>query len=80
VEAPTKLGGVTLTVGGSAAFIDYVGLNQVNAQVPMNVGMDQQPVILYTELGTTPTYSLSISTAEAGLFTPPSFNIGGNNT
>src|SRR4029077_6613726 len=37
ISAPTSLDGTKVTIGGQAAFIDYISPSQVNAQVPSNI-------------------------------------------
>jgi len=43
-QAPTALGGTTVTVGGKSAFVDFVSPGQVNVQVPSDVAAGTQPV------------------------------------
>jgi uncharacterized protein (TIGR03437 family) len=68
---PTALGGTTVTIGGHAAFIDYVSPGQVNAQVPSNVGSGPQPVVVMTPGGTSLPYTITVNTVEPGLLAPP---------
>ena len=42
VNAPTKLDGTIVTIGGQLAFIDFISPVQVNALVPSNVGTGPQ--------------------------------------
>src|ERR1700722_14223442 len=42
LTAPTTLDGVTVTIGGQPAYIDYISANQIDAQVPYNVAPGQQ--------------------------------------
>jgi len=51
VFAPTKLGGVTVSVGGRAAFVNYISANQINAQVPAGGNPGPQPLIVTTPTG-----------------------------
>lgn len=76
-NAPTSLQGVTVTVNGTNAFIDYVSSTQVNAQVPGGVGTGPATVILtYNNQPSSP-YSLTLNALEPGLLTTSQFNIGG---
>jgi uncharacterized protein (TIGR03437 family) len=77
VNAPTILGGTTVTIGGQSAFIDYVSSVQVNAQVPSGVAIGPQPLVLSTAAGASAAYSVTVKAIEPGLLAPPSFEIGG---
>ncbi len=76
-NAPTKLQGVSLTVNGQSAFIDYVSAGQVNAQIPSGVGTGPATVILTTSSGPSAPYTLTLNALEPGLLAPSSFTIGG---
>lgn len=78
VNAPTKLDGTTVTIGGISAFIDYISPTQVNAQVPSGVATGSQPLIVTTDSGgASASYSLTVNATEPGLLAPPSFKVGG---
>ena len=47
VNAPTTLNGTSVTIGGLAAFVDYVSPTQVNVQVPGGVTPGSQPLVRY---------------------------------
>ena len=76
-NAPTSLDGVSVTIGGQAAYIDYISSGQVNALVPSNVVTGSQPVIVTTALGTSAPYPITVNATEPGLLAPASFDIGG---
>ena len=76
-NAPTALGGTTVTVGGQSAFVDYVSPNQVNAQVPSNIGSGPQKVIVTTPGGTSAAYTVTVNQVEPGLLALPLFNVNG---
>ena len=76
-NAPTALGGTTVTVGGQSAFIDYVSPAQVNAQVPSNIGSGPQKVIVTTPGGTSAAYTVTVNQVEPGLLALPLFNVNG---
>ncbi|MGA7235432.1 MAG: choice-of-anchor V domain-containing protein [Bryobacteraceae bacterium] len=76
-NAPTELQGVSLTVNGVNAFIDYVSATQVNAQVPAGVGTGPATMILTNSNGTSAPYTLTLNALEPGLLTTSSFLIGG---
>jgi uncharacterized protein (TIGR03437 family) len=73
-QAPTALGGTTVTVGGKNAFIDYVSPGQVNAQVPSDIETGQQPVVVTTAGGTSPAYTVTVNALEPGLLAPSEFS------
>ena len=75
--APQALGGTTVTVGGQAAFVEYVSTGQVNVQVPSNVATSPQPLILTTPAGASAVYTATVSATEPGLLAPALFLIGG---
>jgi uncharacterized protein (TIGR03437 family) len=73
--APTALGGTTVTIGGRSAFIDYVSPGQVNAQVPSNVSLGSQPVVISTPGGNSQPYSIMVNLTEPGLLSPSVFGL-----
>ncbi len=77
VNGPTKLGGTSVTIGGQAAFIDYVSPTQVNAQVPGGVGATTQQLVVTTAAGSSPPFTVTVNTSQPGLLAPSNFNIGG---
>jgi uncharacterized protein (TIGR03437 family) len=76
-NAPTKLQGVSVTINGQSAFLDYVSAGQVNAQIPNGVGTGPGTVILTTSSGSSPAYTLTLNALEPGLLAPSNFTIGG---
>jgi len=77
VFAPTKLGGVTVSVGGRAAFVNYISANQINAQVPAGENPGPQPLIVTTPTGASAPFKITADTVKPGLLAPASFTIGG---
>ena len=77
-NAPTSLDGVFVTIGGQAAFVDYISPTQVNAQLPSNIatGGALELTVTYAN-GTSAPVSVAVNPAEPGLLAPPSFQIGG---
>jgi uncharacterized protein (TIGR03437 family) len=76
-NAPTKLQGVSVTINGQSAFVDYVSAGQVNAQIPNGVGTGPATVILTTSSGSSSAYTLTLNALEPGLLAPSNFTIGG---
>jgi len=76
--APTSLDGVSVTIGGKAAFVNFVSPGQVNVQVPADVptGASAPVVVSYKGLSSDPVL-LPVNVQSAGLLAPPSFNIFG---
>jgi len=77
IEAPTALGGDTVTIGGQSTFVDFISPLQVNAQAPSNVATGPQPVVITTPGGTSAPFTPTVNATEAGLDAPISFNLGG---
>jgi uncharacterized protein (TIGR03437 family) len=77
-NAPTMVGGTTVTVGGESLFIDYVSPGQVNGQVPSDVAAGPQQVIVTNAAGSSPPFTITVNATEPGLLAPPgSFVISG---
>ncbi len=76
-QAPTTLDGTGVTIGGQAAFVDFISGGQVNAQVASNTPTGSQTLTVKTPAGTTSSYTVTVNSIEPGLLAPPSFNVGG---
>jgi len=50
-NAPQSLDGTSVTIGGQPAYISYISPEQINAQVPTNIGTGAQPLIVKTAGG-----------------------------
>ncbi len=77
VNAPTSLDGTSVTVGGEAAFVDYISPGQVNAQVPSNAGTGLQQITVTTAGGTSSPFNITVNPVEPGLLAPASFDLNG---
>ena len=75
--APIALDGTRVTIGGQSAYIAYISPNQINAQVPSNVGTGPQTVTVGNPAGTSNTYKINVAATQPGLWAPPAFTIGG---
>lgn len=76
MNAPTSLDGTTVTIGGKAAFIDYISPGQVNALIPSDTPAGTQQLTITGPAGTSAAYSITINPAQPGLLAPPNFKIG----
>jgi uncharacterized protein (TIGR03437 family) len=76
VDAPTSLGGTSVTIGGQAAFVDYVSSGQVNVQVPSGVGNNTQPVVVTTAAGGSTAFAVNVAATSPGLLAPPAPSTG----
>jgi uncharacterized protein (TIGR03437 family) len=74
-NAPTSVGGTTVTVGGESLFIDYVSPGQVNGQVPSGVPTGPQQVIVTTAAGSSAPFTINVNAVEPGLLAPSAFKI-----
>jgi uncharacterized protein (TIGR03437 family) len=77
VQAPSALGGTTVTVAGKPAFVDFVSPGQVNVQVPSGVAAGTQALIVTTAGGSSLAYSVTVKALEPGLLAPPAFILKG---
>lgn len=77
VVAPTILGGVTVSIGGQAAYLDYVSTGQIDAQVPSNTPLGSVPVTISTANGTSDPFWLVVNPTQPGLLAPPNFVVDG---
>jgi uncharacterized protein (TIGR03437 family) len=67
VNAPMSLDGTNVTIAGQNAILSYISTGQVNAQVPPNVPLGSQPLVVSTGAGASATYPMSISSTHPGL-------------
>jgi uncharacterized protein (TIGR03437 family) len=78
-NAPTALNGVSVSIGGQAAFVDYVSAGQVNAQLPSNIATGGVLQLTVTNAnGASAPVNLTVNPTEPGLLAPASFLIGKN--
>jgi len=76
-RAPTTLEGVTVTIGGMPAFVNFVSPTQVNAQVPAVVSVgDPLSVIVGRGGGTSPVVRIDMRRLAPGLLAPAAFKPG----
>jgi uncharacterized protein (TIGR03437 family) len=78
-NAPTMLDGVSVSIGGQAAFVDYVSAAQVNAQLPSNISTGGALQLTVTNAnGASTPVNITVNATEPGLLAPASFKIGAN--
>jgi uncharacterized protein (TIGR03437 family) len=75
--APTSLNGVRVSVGGRAAFIDFVSPGQVNALVPSDAPVGPAQITLTNSFGTSDGYAISVNQTQPGLLAPGTFLVSG---
>jgi uncharacterized protein (TIGR03437 family) len=77
--APTSLNGVTVSVGGTAAFIDYVSSGQINALVPSDapIGSGAVAITVTNSNGASDPYFLYVKATQPGLLAPSNFKVSG---
>lgn len=73
INAPTSLNGVTVSVGGYSAFVEYISPTQVNVQVPGTIALGPVTVTVNTPAGTSNAYTITSNLQEPGLWAPPAF-------
>jgi uncharacterized protein (TIGR03437 family) len=77
VNAPTALDGTSVSIGGQAAFVDFISPLQVNALVPSNVGTGLQQLTVTTAAGISAPFNITVNSVQPGLLAPPSFSVNG---
>jgi len=77
VHAPTSLDGVSVTVAGQAAFVNFISSGQVNVQVPDGIGTGLVPIVLKNSAGSSNAFTVTAVNTAAGMLAPGVFKIGG---
>lgn len=77
IDAPTSLDGTSVTIGGQPAYVEFIGSQQVNVQVPTDIATGPQEMVVYTGAGQSLPYSVAVEPLQPGLYAPASSNIGG---
>lgn len=76
--APMSLDGVSVTVGGVAAFVSYISPTQVNAQIPEGVPASATvPVVIRYQSRASNSFNLQLNSREPGLLAPAGFRVAG---
>jgi uncharacterized protein (TIGR03437 family) len=77
-QAPTTLEGVTVTVDGKPAFVNFVSPTQVTVQAPADLTLGRAaPVVVSFGGQSSAPAMLAIKGTAGGLLAPPSFNVNG---
>ena len=76
--APTSLDGVSVTVGGQAAYVAYISANQINVQIPYTVPTGQQAVVVKDTAGASiQNVNVTVNPIQPGIFAPQLFKVNG---
>jgi uncharacterized protein (TIGR03437 family) len=75
--APTMLGDVSVSIGGKAAFINYISPSQVNALVSSDAPTGAQEITLTNSKGISDAYPIYVNPTQPGLLAPSQFIING---
>ena len=76
VNAPVSLSGVSVRIGGQAAYVAYVSPGQINAQVPSNVTPGAQALTITTGAGTSTPINVQVNATQPGFNAPAAFKVG----
>lgn len=76
-NAPTKLNGVSVTVNGKPAFVDFVSPGQVNAQAPDDAQNGPVRIVITNPAGESAPFTIQKAAIAPALLAPESFNVGG---
>lgn len=78
-NAPVSLDGISVTIGGKRAYVDYVSPGQVNAQVPDGIPIGAAvPLVVGNPQGESDAYILQTSDLAPALLAPASFVTNNN--
>jgi uncharacterized protein (TIGR03437 family) len=77
VVAPTSLDGVSVTIGGQPAYVEYISPTQVNVLASPNTPTGSQQVVVTNPAGSSPPASIAVNPLLPGLLAPASFRING---
>lgn len=77
-NAPTSLDGVSVTIGGIPAYVDFVSPGQVDVQAPEGIPVGPGvPVVVTNSQGQSDPYSITVSDVAPALLAPPAFQVNG---
>jgi uncharacterized protein (TIGR03437 family) len=76
-NAPTSLDGVSVSIAGQPAFVEYISSGQINVLLPSTVPTGPQQLTVTSGGITSAASTITVNALEPGLLAPPSFNLGG---
>jgi uncharacterized protein (TIGR03437 family) len=71
--APIKLDDVSVMIGGKPAFLRYISQNQINVEVPDDIGTGPVPVVVTNCAGSSAAETVNATATLPGLLAPPTF-------
>jgi uncharacterized protein (TIGR03437 family) len=77
INAPTSLNRTTVSIGGQAAYVEFVSQNQVNALLPSAIQTGQQSVVVSNSVGNSSGFNINVVATQPGLFAPPQLAVSG---
>lgn len=76
-NAPTSLSGITVSINGKPAYIDFVSAGQVNAQAPADSATGPVKITLSNCAATSAAFTAQKNAQAPGLLAPSAFLVGG---
>ncbi len=74
---PTTLQGVSVSIGGQPAFVNYISPGQIDALLPSNAMTGAAPITVTNANGTSDPFYVAVSATQPSLLAPTAFLIGG---
>jgi uncharacterized protein (TIGR03437 family) len=65
---PKSLNAASVTIGGKSAAILFVSPTQINAQVPVDVALGQQAVVVKSTVGTSVSFNVNVTATAPAIF------------
>jgi len=76
-NAPTNLDGISVSIDGKPAFVEYISPTQVNVQAPADTTTGSVAVTITNCNATSTVFNVTKANLVPGMLAPPSFNVGG---
>jgi uncharacterized protein (TIGR03437 family) len=74
---PTALQGVSVSIGGQSAYVNYVSPGQIDALLPSNAMTGAAPIMVTNANGTSDPFYVAVNATQPQLLAPGTFLIGG---
>jgi uncharacterized protein (TIGR03437 family) len=74
---PTSLGGVSVSIGGAPAYVNYISPGQIDALLPSNAMTGPAPITITNANGTSDPYYVQVNQTLPSLLAPTMFTISG---